>query len=210
MSQFAQQAVNIGAQGTSTIVAPIAGKAIAGAVGMSAGLATALVGGGIAVAAMAVTMWIQRNSLRAEQRNRTTAFVNELEPLLKQNVDAYLQGPRTPESQRVALHAFDEAWAWLTSPQACGNPQMGIAGQNCISERSRTGRPQWDVCKNTPQGCPNWFELYRDPIEAAAPVTGPSSSASADQLLSALTAGSVEGTSLYVGIGLLALAVVFS
>jgi hypothetical protein len=207
MSQFGTQTVQIGAQTANTVAAPIIGKAVAGSIGMTAGMATALVGGGIAVAAMAVTMWIQRNALRGQQRIQTTAYVNELAPLLQANVDAFLAGPKTRESQIVALQTFDDAWAWLSGPQACGNPAMGEAGRNCISERGRNARPRWDACP--PEGCQNWFEAFRDPI-ANTPVTEAQSVASAEQLMQVLTGQGRDATPILIGLTVVALLVVLS
>lgn len=92
-----------------------------------------------------------------------TQVVDQIEPALKANLDAYLNGPRTIADQTAALNAFDYAWSQVV--QACSSPQLGDAGKRCISERGPGGRPSWGK---------NWFELYRDPIAhdvAKAPAT---------------------------------------
>ena len=80
-----------------------------------------------------------------------TRCVNEIEPKLRMNRDAYLAGPATPERQRAALESFDKHWDWLISTEACGSPWLEETGRICIAERSRSG--QW-----------SWEGYYRDPI----------------------------------------------
>jgi hypothetical protein len=85
-----------------------------------------------------------------------TEYADGLEPLLAANRDAYLAGPRTPQSQQAALQYFDQQWVWLQSSQACGSKLLGSAGVACIADRSRTGKWPWE-------------EYYRDPIANARP-----------------------------------------
>jgi hypothetical protein len=81
----------------------------------------------------------------------SSRLVDRLEPQLKANRDAYLAGSRTQAEQTAAAAVFDGAWAWLSSFDACGSPDLGDAGRRCLSDRARGGK--WD-----------WFALYRDPI----------------------------------------------
>ncbi len=83
----------------------------------------------------------------------TSRYVNDLEPMLRQNRDVYLTGPHTPDRQAAALLYFDQWWAWLKSPAACGNVMLGSAGIVCIGDRSRGGMWPWET-------------YYRDPIVA--------------------------------------------
>jgi hypothetical protein len=103
-------------------------------------------------------------------------IANQVEQVLQQNLSQYMSAPVHYASlQAAALNNFNTAWAALT--QACGNPQLASAGQNCISER------QQGACsyKTTPGGwqgstyvypgangsgpaCWNWFIGYHDPI----------------------------------------------
>ena len=80
-----------------------------------------------------------------------TDIVDSLEAQLAANRDAYLAGPLTRARQDAALQYFDQQWAWLKSPAACGSRALGTAGKACISDRSRTGRWPWE-------------NFYRDPI----------------------------------------------
>jgi hypothetical protein len=78
-------------------------------------------------------------------------IVDQLGPQLEANRDTYLAGARTTSNQAAALANFDNAWAWLTSMQACGSPDLGDAGRRCISERARGGKY-------------DYFVPFRDPI----------------------------------------------
>ncbi len=106
---------------------------------------------GPAVAAVTIGIMALMNRKSGKQKVATTEIVNDLEPMMRRNVEAYLEGPRTRSSQALALKNFDDAWAWLTSTAACGNPEYGNPGRACISDRSPGGK--WD-----------WFSYYRDPI----------------------------------------------
>lgn len=112
---------------------------------------------GLAVAGAVVGLMALFSRKRGKQKIAATEIVDKLEPLLKDNRDGYLNGPRTPASQEVALANFDAALAWLESPEACGNAELGDAGRRCISERVRGGRWQWPA-------------RYRDPIANDTPV----------------------------------------
>jgi hypothetical protein len=92
---------------------------------------------------------------RGAQKVAATQVANEAEVELKANVDRYLalEHP-TADQQRDALMVFDFYWGELV--QLCSNPELGSAGQRCISERQPGG--QWD-----------WFAYYRAPIEERAP-----------------------------------------
>jgi hypothetical protein len=88
-------------------------------------------------------------------------YANQAETLLQRNLNTYLSipVPRYQSQQTAALNIFDQVWAGLISPQACGNPALGDAGKRCISDRQR------GACKWKAQGvCWNWFIGYRDPI----------------------------------------------
>jgi hypothetical protein len=115
---------------------------------------------GLAVAGVAIAVGLILSRKGPQQRIASTAIVNELEPLLRQNVDAYFGGPRTRSSQAQALKTFDDAWAYLISAQACGAPELGNPGRACISDR-QAGASTWTDANGQPW---NWFIGYRDPI----------------------------------------------
>jgi hypothetical protein len=82
-------------------------------------------------------------------------YVDDLEPMLRANRDAYLSGPHTLQRRDGAVVYFDQQWTWLKSSQACGSHLLiGRAGQSCIQDRSRAGQWPWEV-------------YYRDAILAA-------------------------------------------
>lgn len=67
-----------------------------------------------------------------------TDIVNEVEPYLQQNNQNYFSNPnRTTLDQAIALATASRIFSVLQ--QNCGNPALGTAGQNCISERIGNG-----------------------------------------------------------------------
>jgi len=157
----ATQAVSIGSTAATSIATAIAAHsttaaaAVGAAAGATAGTAPAssvwvpIIGPAIAAVTVVLMLWLNRRG--PAQKTATTAAVNELEPILKENLKAYMEGPRTKASQAAALKNFDDAWIWLTGPEACGSPDMGAPGRACIADRSPGGR--WP-----------WAAYYRDPI----------------------------------------------
>lgn len=165
MSTTANSALQIGSSAATSIATLIAAKAAAGAAagaaaagGSAAGAAAGsawvpIIGPAIAGVTLALGLWLNRRG--PKQKIASTNIVNELEPILAENVKAYQEGPRTKASQAAALKNFDDAWAWLTSAQACGSADLGNPGRACISDRQSGGK--WD-----------WFAYYRNPIAADA------------------------------------------
>jgi hypothetical protein len=101
---------------------------------------------------------------------QTSAWANQAEPLLRQNIDAYfkLPAPRTQSQQTAALNVYDTIWARLG--QLCGQPDMGNAGVRCVTDR-QAGACKWRQTADSPWpggpqvgACWNWFAAYRDPI----------------------------------------------
>lgn len=104
---------------------------------------------GVAVAGATVALTYLFTRQRPARKVATTEIVNEVEPLLIQNLAGYSNGPRTPESQAQAIANFNAGWDFVK--QYCGDPAMGKPGEWCISDRKRGGK--WD-----------WFARYYDPI----------------------------------------------
>lgn len=95
-----------------------------------------------------------------------TKVVNQAEPYLQKNVEAYMAGGHTRSEQQTALKIFDAVWADVQ--QGCSNPQLGDAGVRCVTDR-QAGACKWKTDgKGGPAGsgdvCWNWFIGYRDPI----------------------------------------------
>lgn len=153
-----------------------------------------------------------------------TSIANQVEPVLQQNLAAYMAEPVHYQSLQAAyLNNFDTAWAALV--QNCSNPALQSAGQNCITDRQRgscaykTSSGGWNGKTYTPPGangsgsaCWNWFVGYRDPI-ANDPNVVPDPSASGSSVLSSVginpstTIAGIPLSSLLLPAGLLIAAV---
>lgn len=107
---------------------------------------------GVGLASTAINTWMNSIQLSHNADTATTLIVNGLEQQLK-NLDAAYFAEVNPScaDQRAALDAYDNAWAWLQSPAACGAPSYGSAGNRCISDRVPGGKYPWQT-------------YYRDPI----------------------------------------------
>jgi len=118
---------------------------------LSAGVAGPI---GLAIAGVGIALTMLFSRKGPQQKIETTKIVNEAEPILRDNRDLYLSGPRDQNSYQAALDNFDYTWGQVVS--LCSNPNYGDPGQRCISDRQRGG--QWD-----------WFSYYRDPITQNPP-----------------------------------------
>lgn len=98
----------------------------------------------------------------------SSGYADEAErSLIEVNRQFFAQPTITPELKTKALEFVDKVLNQLR--QLCSQPQLGAAGQRCISERLvKGGSAPW--CP-TGTGC-DWITLYRDPI-ANAPLTAP-------------------------------------
>lgn len=120
-----------------------------------------------------------------------TEFANQAEQILRQNLNTYmsLPTPRYASQQTAALNIFDQTWAALISVQACGNPALGSAGKNCITDRQAGSCKYKDANGN----CWNWFVGYRDPIANDTNIQ-------ADTAVSTLSTGTgIDPTILMIG-----------
>lgn len=137
---------------------PVAARAFYGlrGLGFEPVTTTMAIKAGVTLVAGAIAGWIRSARIRGVQKENATMLANEAERHLQDNLNAYMSGPRTVSDQRAALESFDRIWAWLTSPEGCGNYQLGDAGRRCISERAAGG--------TVPGAGGNWFVWYRDPI----------------------------------------------
>lgn len=108
--------------GVTQAAGPIAGAAVAAA-------------GGIAELVGAVSRLFQGCGQTCVE---ATSIVNEAEPYLRQNNQIYFSNPnRTTGDQQSAIATAQQIIA--TIQQACGNPALGMAGQNCIQPRFGNG-----------------------------------------------------------------------
>ncbi len=141
--------------GASTALIQTGVLSTAGATGGFLAAAIPIIGPVIAGVTIGLSLLFNRKG--PQQKVATTQIVNQLEPLLQQNLDGYMKGPRNRSSQQQALANFDAAWQWLT--QHCQIPVMGDPGQRCVTDR-QAGSCVW---RDGGQ-CWNWFVGYRDPI----------------------------------------------
>lgn len=148
---------------------------------------------GAAVAGVTLGLQLLFNRKGPQQKVASTKIVDELEPLLKNNVEAYISGPRTRSSQAAALQNFDDAWAWLSGAEACGNPALGNPGKACLSDRARGGK--WD-----------WFARYRDPISEDAGVNDDPVQDALSQIIPGLTPETSDQLGQLLPFALIALA----
>lgn len=142
---------------TPKVAAVLASKGIFGVT--SAAHMVPIVGSIAAGIIMGITAWMNRKGPR--QKTATTEIVNQAEPKMRENLEAYLNGPRTLQAQAVHLAMFDDFWQFVLTN--CGQKEMGAPGERCISERERGGEAPWCPTPDH-RGC-DWFTLYRDPIE---------------------------------------------
>ncbi len=108
----------------------------------------------IAGAMTAVTGLVKlfKGRRRPKQKEAATKIVDDAEPLLQQNLQAWQSSGQTATEQSNALANFDAVWAKVK--EFCDRSELGPPGQWCINDRKRGG--QWD-----------WFRRYRDPIAQA-------------------------------------------
>lgn len=181
-----QQIGSIAATGASTTVA------ILGTLGIVGGPVGAAIGGLIAVGSLIANMFhgCGQTCVVASQD------ADKAEQYLQQNLSAYQSSPVHYASlQAAALNNVDTMFAALR--QACSDPNLGSAGQRCISERLvRGGTAPW-CPKAGHTGC-DWFILYRDPIANdphVVPDPSPVSTAASgvESAVSSIASGTIFG-----------------
>jgi hypothetical protein len=183
-----------------------AGTAVSTAVAIGAigGPLGAAIGAGIGLLTTLVGSLFQPDIKKEE----ATAIVNQIESqILQPNLDAWRALPdseKTPAAQQAYLNAFDQAWRSVL--KGCGNPALGSAGQNCISDRQQGGC-HYTVAGQTPgvpPDCGNWFVWYRDPVANDPAVAANAAANPLSSLSSLLPSGSMLPLFLIGGLVLLA------
>ena len=146
-----------------------------------------------------------------------TNIANQVEQILQQNLNSYMSAPvHYASAQSAAMNNFMTAWNAIQ--QACSNPQLGAAGQRCISDRAQ-GSCAYKVsdggwmqdangwtfqpygANNSGSTCWNWFVGYYDPIAndpTVVPDPSPLTSAGSavGSALSSVLPGSIAGIPL--------------
>lgn len=165
--------------------------------GMAPALAVPVIGAALVGVSILVTALI-KNSGCGITCVETSQWANQAEPLLKQNLAAYLAlpTPRTQSQQNTALSNYEVITAQLR--QLCSQPGTGNAGVRCISERLDPTACKW---KDANGKCFNWVSGYRDPI-ANDPNVVPDEQAALSSVTGALSGGS-SGLLLLAGAAIL-------
>jgi hypothetical protein len=146
------------------------------------------VSAGVGLAVGAVNTWLNSIQLSHDADTATTLIVNGLAQQLQNLDNAYFAEPASCANQRAALDAYDQAWLWLQSPAACGNPGYGAAGNRCISDRA-------------PGGPTPWQSYYRDPIANDPRLSGQGCDTSQQVILPSLSTGVYTPTAITAGGG---------
>lgn len=170
------------------------GGAVGAAVGSVIGTAVggpvlgAIVGGSITAATQLVTLAEKLFSGCGSTCTQATTIVNQVEPYLQQNNQLYFGNPnRTTGDQANALATVQQIFALIQ--QQCGAAALGVAGQNCISERLGSGMasgsssctfglttedeyPPYSSVPYPVGVCWNWVLAYYDPILNDVPPGG--------------------------------------
>ena len=129
-------------------------------------------------------------------------YANQASALLDKNIAAYfaISPPRPLAAQQAAIQNFNTIWSDLE--QQCSNPQLGSAGQSCISDRQEGGC-KWKATAPAYPGepaageCWNWFNAYLDPIQNDPNVqTADEAAAAAASTTAAASSDSPDYTSL--------------
>lgn len=145
---------------------------------------TAGIGAAVSLASTGISLWMNSIQLSHNADTATTLIVNGLASQLSNLLSAYMAEPSPScADQRAALDAYDQAWAWLQSSSACGNPSYGSAGNRCITDRS-------------PGGPYPWQSYYRDPIANDPRLAGLGCDTGQEVLLPSITTGSYANTGI--------------
>ena len=150
--------------------APVAtGGAIVGTAAATTGitaatLATAGITAGVGLVIAAIALWMSRKG--PKQNVITTGYVNQAEPLLRQNLAAWNASPKDCANLQACVQNFQTVWNEVV--QACAQSALGDPGHSCIDDRLpagvtfNTGAPaSFNIVGN---GMYNWFDYYLAPI----------------------------------------------
>ena len=194
--------VTTGILGTLSAIA--AGTSIAGPIGLA-------ITGVIAIGILLMKVFSGCGQTCVE----ATAIANQVEPILLQNLQAYMAAPVHYASlQAAALNNFNTAWSALE--QGCGSGALATtgAGENCISNRQQgscayktspggwqqDGSGDWSYVYPGANGsgtaCWNWFIGYHDPI-ANDPTVVPDPTSSSDMASDVSSTGVTVGSTTF-------------
>ena len=128
----------------------------------AASIATAAVTAGIGTVAIAVMALLSRKG--PQQKVATTKIVNQVEPLMQQNLAAWNASAKSCADQAAALANFDALWNEVVNN--CAQPALGDPGHSCLDDRLPAGvQFEYNTFHINGNGMYNWFAYYRYPIE---------------------------------------------
>lgn len=134
---------------------------------------------------------------------QSSQYANQAESVLKQLYAAYFAQPvRTVAMQQAVLLQMQQSIAALK--QACSDPKLGTAGQNCIKDRLIEGGPTSWCPLPGKVGC-DWITTYVNPVKNDPAVVSDTSSGGA-AAASVLSSFGVNPAATVLGIPLSELA----
>jgi hypothetical protein len=154
----------------------------------------------------------------------TSDEVNQVSQYMAQNLQQYLAAPVSAATQAEAIANFNQLWQGIVA--YCGQPSMGSAGKNCISERQngacsyKTSPGGWQQQNGTwvyvapgangsGSTCWNYFVGYLDPIQndprVAEAASSPAASSTAASGAGAFNLSSLLLPAAFIGGGILLL-----
>jgi hypothetical protein len=182
----------------SPVVSTVGGSAAATALGVSASLAIPIVGA--AFAGLMIGIEALLNSGCGQTCVETSEWANQASAQLDQLIAAYfgVPAPRPQSLQTTYLQLFQQIWNTLVSQ--CSQPNLGTAGQNCISDR-QDGACKWKAAAPAYPGepaagtCWNWWNAYYWPV-ANDPNVVPDAQLQTPTPANAISAVTGSGTSV--------------
>ena len=208
---------------TGALTASAASTIAAGGTPLILGLAPALAIPivGAVLAGVAIGIELLLHSGCGQTCVVTSQWANQASSQLDKMMAAYFgtAAPRPQSLQTACLQIFNAVWNQLV--QNCSQPNLGTAGQNCISDR-QDGACKWKAKPPAYPGepatgdCWNWWNAYYYPIANDTNVvpdsqlSSTSSDSGASSLLSTSADGSVSSSNwlllaVAVGVGIWAL-----
>lgn len=163
----ATQYVSAGGSIASPVVGALGGGSLAAATGLSASLAIPIVGAAFAGVLLGIEAIL--NSGCGQTCVVTSQWANQAAAQLDRMIKAYFSVPvpRPQSLQQGCMNLFQQVWAQLVAN--CSQPNLGTAGQNCISDR-QDGACKWKASPPAYPGepaagqCWNWWNGYYWPI----------------------------------------------
>ena len=140
------------------------GGAIAISIGGAAGQGF-LVGGPIGAAIGAVQAAVGALLHRAgpAQNVATTNIVNQVEPLMRQNLAAWQSSSKSCAEYQACVQTFQQLWNAVC--QNCAQPQLGDPGHSCLDDRLPAGVTfGFNTFNIVGNGKYDWFSYYLLPI----------------------------------------------